>query len=265
MPQDVPTPISAIAASPSGSTDALPIVGRIDVHSHLLPGVDDGCQDVSESLACVRRLVRAGYIGSICTPHVWPGGGMNEAIEHIAPRVAVLSRSIAQAGLGYRVWPGGEVRLEPGTVDFFKSKGVPTLADSRYVLCDFWEPRWPRWVDQAFDWLLSNNYQPILAHPERLPKADDLDKKFSELAKRGIRLQGNFRSMTGEEGYVPDQVVRKLSGEGRYSLMALDMHGPDSLDGRLDGLSLFEAEFGPELLDRMVVQAPRRLLQGEGL
>ena len=49
-----------------------PITGRIDVHSHLLPGLDDGCVSLDESLACARRLVAEGYTHSFCTPHIWP-------------------------------------------------------------------------------------------------------------------------------------------------------------------------------------------------
>lgn len=76
----------------------------------------------------------------------------------------------------------------------------------------------------------------------------------------GVWLQGNFRSMTGEEGYQADRRVRQWLKENRYQLMALDMHGPQSLDGRFDGLRLVEAEFGHEALIRLTGTAPRQEL-----
>ena len=66
------------------------MIGRIDVHSHLLPGVDDGCRDVAESIACARKMVEAGYTHSYCTPHVWERLGNNRA--SIGPAVCGVCR-----------------------------------------------------------------------------------------------------------------------------------------------------------------------------
>ena len=64
--------------------------GRIDVHSHLLPGVDDGCPSLEESIRCARELLRHGYTHSFCTPHFWPG--LSNTVESVTLRVASLQR-----------------------------------------------------------------------------------------------------------------------------------------------------------------------------
>ena len=80
----------------------------------------------------------------------------------------------------------------------------------------------------------------------------------------GVWLQGNFRSMTGEDGYHADRAVRKFLKEQRYRFMALDVHGPQCLAGRLDGIQLVEEEFGREVVDQLTVEAPRKLVLMKG-
>lgn len=238
----------------------LPPLGRVDIHSHLLPGIDDGCRDMEDCFESIRRLKAAGFVGSICTPHVIPHMYPSNTPTHIRAWTHQLEQKLQEAGVEYRVWPGGELRLFNGVTDWLKQHAPPTLADSRFVLVDFWENKWPRWVLPAFDWLLNQDYQPILAHPERLGCADALEKHVGTLRRMGVRLQGNFRCMTGEEGYQPSQWVRRLLDDNSYDFLAMDMHRPDGLDGRFDGIGLVEVEFGKTLLDRLTIDAPRKMI-----
>ena len=242
-----------------------PSTGRIDIHGHLIPGIDDGCAEFEESLACVRRLKQAGFVGSVCTPHIWPNRIVYTRIEDVRIFTQHLQEQLDQAGEEYLLWPGGELGLYDKVLDWLKETGPPTLARSRCVLVDFWADRWPKWVNRAFDWLLSQGYQPILAHPERLGCKDRvMQKRLYELCEMGVWLQGNFRCMTGRDGAGADRWVHKLLSEGRYKLMATDVHGPDSLEARLDGMQLVEAEFGPDVLDQMTVRGPRDLILSYG-
>lgn len=251
---------------PNNPTRPLP-PGRIDIHCHLIPGIDDGCSTLDESLDCVRRLIKAGFVGSVCTPHMWPDSLPNNTPAHVRQWTADLQREIDAAGLDYRVWPGGELRMFDGAVAWMQAHGVPRLGNSRCVLLDYWDRRWPKWANDLFGYLTSRRYQPILAHPERLPfdgAPGSLESVLRDVQAQGVWLQGNYRCMTGEDGYAADQVVRQLLTDNRYQLMALDMHGPDSLESRLDGLALAEAEFGREAVQRLTEQAPRKWVVREG-
>jgi protein-tyrosine phosphatase len=252
-------------APPSPLFPPPPPTGRIDVHSHLLPGIDDGCPDIEASLECVRRLLAAGFVGSICTPHVSPADAPQNLPQHIRGWTIQLQQKLREAKLDYRVWPGGEVRLFKGLPAWLEIHGVPTLADSRCVLVDFWEGAWPGWVQECFEWLIAHRYQPILAHPERLPANRHLEKRLDEVQEMGVWLQGNFACFTGQESFAASQLVRQFIAAQRYRLMALDMHGPDTLDLRLDGLELAAAEFGPEVVDHFTITAPRQLIFGQAL
>jgi len=252
----------ALSANPNtqDQTPLAPPPGRIDIHSHVLPAIDDGCTSVAESLESICTLVDHGYVGTICTPHCWPNNFPHITPQRIAQWRDALAEEIDKAGLKYSLWTGGEMRIYPGAIAWMQAHGVPTLAGSRYVLCDFWEPRWQRWIDEAFDWLLAEGYTPILAHPERSPTQKDFDKHLTGLVDRGVLLQGNLRCFTGEEGYYPDQTVRRYMSEGRYTLLALDMHRTDSLRSRLDGIVIASQEYGAQRIEEMLDSEVRRLI-----
>lgn len=242
------------------SIDRPSATGRIDIHSHLLPSVDDGCKTFEESLACVHQLQDAGFVGSICTPHVYGEDSDCNFIQHIRGWVDQFQQQLEAAGVRYRVWPGGELRLFDGVVDWLESHEVPTLANSRCVLVDFWDSTWPKWIMPAFEWLVAKDYRPILAHPERMACARQLETQIDELLAMGVWLQGNFRPMTGHDGRESDGWVRLLLRENRYRFMATDVHRPHSLGDRLDGMHLVEQEFGRSKLDELTIDAPRQFI-----
>ncbi|MEX0654468.1 MAG: CpsB/CapC family capsule biosynthesis tyrosine phosphatase [Phycisphaeraceae bacterium] len=235
--------------------------GRIDIHCHLIPGVDDGCQSLDQTLACIPRLQAVGYTGSICTPHVWPSLFPDNTAANIRHWTDTLQQYIRDAGLDYQLWPGAELRLFDGLPDWLQTHETPTLAGSRFVLVDFWEPKWHDWVDDCFDWLLEHDYQPILAHPERLA-IHDLPDRLDALRERGVLLQGNFRCLTGEDGFLADQWIRRFLFEDRYDFLALDVHRPDTLEARLVGLNAARAEFDADAIDAKTIDAPRHLILG---
>ncbi len=233
--------------------------GHIDIHTHLLPGIDDGCPTVSESLACIRALLGAGYGGAFCTSH------MNTEFTAVTPALVQhatrgLQAAVLRAGLRFDLWPGGELRIGENVIDWMGQHGVPTLGDSRCVLMDFWADQWPAWLGRVMQWFFDHDYQPVLAHPERLPCVWREPEGVYELQQRGVWLAGNLRPLTGEEGPEPDRLVRQLLRDRLYHFMALDLHTPSCLGSRLDGLALLRRELGAEVADFFVHTAPRRYL-----
>jgi protein-tyrosine phosphatase len=222
-----------------------PAAGRLDLHSHLLPGIDDGCRTLDDSFACVRQLLAHGYVGTVCTPHVILDTFPNNVPDRIAEAVVQLQEQLYAAGLEYWLWAGGELRIHADTIHWLESAGVPTLGPSRAVLIDWWGSDWPDFADEVCDYLIQHGYQPILAHPERMGlQPSELERVIDSLEQRGIRLQGNFNSVAGAEGPTASAWVQRLLAADRYYLMALDMHGPDSLGSRLTGLKLLESQIG---------------------
>ncbi len=250
-------------------TPLLPEVppGFVDLHSHLLPAIDDGCRDTDDVLDCVYALQQRGYAATVCTPHIDPVSYPGNTPAAVRDWVAQLQRFLGEEGVAYRLLTGGELRLRKGVTHWLQRHGVPTLGDSRLVLCDFWEPKWPRFVDQAFDWLLGAGYTPVLAHPERLRfrKRDDaaLDAKLDGWRGRGVRLQGNAEAFSGAlGGYTQDAAERWLAA-GWYDVLALDLHQPTGLSTRFAGLDRIAALTSADELQRLTDEVPRRWLTPE--
>lgn len=239
----------------------LPEHGWIDIHSHLLPGIDDGCQTLEESLECVDRLKQRGFVGSVCTPHFWPFHFPMNSPERITAGVLKLQQQLESRGITYALWSGAEVRIDQDTISWMQRWGVPVLGGSRCVLVDYWGITWERYVDDTLDFLLDSGYQPILAHPERMGFDDaEMEAAVASVQQRGVWLQGNFNSLTGNEGRTAERWVRRLLADDRYHLLAMDMHRPDSLTSRFQGMIHVEAEFGGDRLHALLHERPRSVL-----
>ena len=236
--------------------------GRIDTHSHILPGIDDGCPDVETSLACVRQFIAAGYAGTICTPHVIPHEYPRNTPRQIRVWVTELQAEITRQGLDYQVWPGGEFVLDPDNWQWFERDDVPTLGHSRATLMDWWGAAWPDFADATIDRLLAAGYQPILAHPERMKLPESrLHDLVKSLAARGVWLQGNLNSLSGGEGVKAQALSRTWLQLGRYQLLASDTHHPERLAGRFAGLQVAIDLVGIEQVTELVEHRTRAFVE----
>lgn len=245
----------------------LPPTGFIDLHSHLLPGLDDGCETVAESLACVRRLIEAGFVGTVCTSHMAVGFLPHVTPTAVADGVARMRAVLAEEGLAYSLWTGGELRLGPGTPEWLDRHGVPTLGGGRFVLTDYWGDMgeggdWPDACDETLDRLIAEGYRPILAHPERMTHDDDgeLDALLDRLAGRGVLLQGNLKPLAGRDAPGSFERATRYLDEGRYYALAIDMHRPDSLEDRLAGIATVEERASEAAVRTFLADRPREIL-----
>src|SRR5688572_15257784 len=142
------------------------MIGRIDVHSHLLPGIDDGCKTIEQSIECARVLVANGYTHAFCTPHIWPS---YKGISRTSvPRwCALLQKEFERNGVALKLLPGGELNLYMGVTSTPAEDVVP-LNLGRYQLVDMWASEIPPFFEEAIRWLQGMGLTVILAHPERM-------------------------------------------------------------------------------------------------
>jgi protein-tyrosine phosphatase len=236
--------------------------GFIDLHSHVLPGIDDGCTSLEDSLSCVRELIAHGFVGTVCTPHMCVPEYPEIHPASVRRYVEQLQEQLRGAGLDYPLWAGGELRLAENTIPWLEEHGVPTLGPGRHVLTDYWGDRWPAYTDQTLAWLSEQGYQPILAHPERMNLDDqELEVVLAAMKQNGVWLQGNLKCIAGHEGSRPQQRMQRWLAEGRYHLVATDMHRPRDLGQRLAGLESVTRQVGPIGLQALLEIGPREVLE----
>ena len=244
------------------------IVGRVDVHTHLLPGVDDGCTSMLESIACAHALVGAGYTHAFCTPHVWPTLPDNNP-RQIRRRVAALQADLDRAAVPLTLLPGGENNLMsawPALARTPREEIVTYDLAGRYVLFDFWAdtPGQVRdGVEPAVRYLRDQGFELILAHPERINALQvDGGRALDRLTGLGVKLQLNSWCLTEHRGSPKRDLAEGLLREGRYFLIGTDLHRPSGMGIRTNGLGIAERLVGRDEVERLTVTHPR-LLKGE--
>src|SRR4051812_14404445 len=168
---------------------------RIDVHAHLLPGIDDGCKTVDESLSCARILVQNGYTHCFCTPHVWPNLPSNN-IGQIAALTAVLQGELDAGDIPLKLIPGGEINLRPEVLNIAADEIVTYAMHRKFILIDMWAEKLPEFFLPSIKWLQSLGLTVILAHPERMRAVQDDPKLAEYFAEIGVLLQGNLGCFT---------------------------------------------------------------------
>jgi protein-tyrosine phosphatase len=233
--------------------------GRIDVHSHLLPGVDDGCKTVQESVQCARMMVEAGYTHSFCTPHVWPHLSEN-TVANIPLHTDRLQQALDLSGVRLKLIPGGEINLRPDTPETAVDQIVSYGMRRRHVLIDLWCDTLPPFFRPAVAWLQRQGVKVILAHPERMAAVQNQPDLADVFADLGLLLQGNLQCFSDPIGSPTRRTVERFLLEGRYFLLGSDLHNLLSLPMRLEGLKRATDLVGQDATDRLTVHNPRELL-----
>lgn len=236
-------------------------IGKIDTHSHLLPGLDDGCSSLMESIDCARALAESGYTHSFVTPHIWPSYPHNNLTE-IPKSTAALQRELDLRGIRLKLFPGGEINLRADYHLTTPPEEVVTYGLSRkHVLIDLWCDELPQFFAPAVRWFKSLGLTVVLAHPERM-RAVQLGPGIADyFARLGVLMQGNLQCLSDPKGKPTRTVAERYLKEGRYFMLGTDLHNLDSLPSRLQGLRVAERIVGSAKLRTLTQKNPMTLLQ----
>lgn len=233
----------------------------IDLHCHILPGVDDGALDVADSLGMARQAERDGIAAVCATPHIRHDHQVR--IGGLAERVRRLGEAVAAAGLSVRVLPGGEV-AEPGALALSDEdlRHVSLGGGGRWILL---EPRAGPLSDalgDTIDALAARGFSCVVAHPER-HLVDDLADRLADAARRGALVQVTAALL--EEGPAAEALA-DLVARGLVHVVASDAHSSHGgRPVRLSGaVARMRAAGVPEARVRWIAEeVPAQIVRGE--
>lgn len=195
----------------------------IDVHCHILPGIDDGAPTIETSLEMAAALVADGVEAVVCTPHILPGLYHNTGPQ-IRAETERLQSALVRSGLNLRLFGGSDAHISPDFVGKLRTGEILTLADSRYVLVELPMHVRPEPLKNFFFELIVTGYVPILSHPERLAWIEPHFVLIQRLALTGVWLQITSGSLLGKFGRSAKYWAERLLDEGLVHLIATDAH-----------------------------------------
>ena len=233
----------------------------IDLHCHLLPGIDDGSPDEATSLEMARIAVADGIRITACTPHIYPGLYENDAAGIKRGSMALQRRLLRREDrpLSSRSAP---TRISRRSCSGACARGTaPSLAGGRYFLLE--PPHTvapPRFAESMFDFVAAG-YVPVLTHPERLTWIKGHYDVFVALVKSGVWMQVTAGSLTGRFGKAARYFGEKMLDDGLVHLLATDAHSVRHRAPLLaEGREAAAKRVGADEAQRLVVDRPQAIL-----
>ncbi|MEX3011466.1 tyrosine-protein phosphatase [Hoeflea sp. TYP-13] len=195
----------------------------IDLHSHILPAIDDGAGDQATSLEMARMAVEDGITHMACTPHIVPGLWNNNTTS-ITNAVRSLRMVLSAEKIELALLTGADIRVMPDLPAALKAGDTPTLRESRYFLFEPTHQVVPPRIEDLAHRLIREGFVPIVTHPERLtwlPSHYDIIERLNDI---GCLIQITAGSVTGAFGKAAKFYAEQMLDEGRVDILATDAH-----------------------------------------
>ena len=237
----------------------------IDLHCHILPGIDDGPAIIEQTMAMCRVAVEDGIKTMVATPHFKPGKFDPPTREEVFSAAALVNRRIRELGLDLKVLVGAEVRAAEDVWSYIEEFDYLSLnCTGKYALIEFPLGVLPDYWDEVIYGLIEKGVRPVIAHPERNDGFMDNPDLLIPVVRRGAVLQLTAESVTGERGPELADLSGYLLKNSLVKVIATDSH---SAERRRPVLSkaVREASFvvGKQEATRMVTLYPELIINGE--
>lgn len=195
----------------------------VDMHSHLLPGIDDGSPDAATSVSYIKKMMELGYRKFITTPHAYPDLYPNNPAT-IQAALAVLQKQLQEEAVDVEVHAAAEYFIDDTFADRLKNKEQLLTLHNNFVLVEisFMQP--PPDLNEVLFELIVQGYQPVLAHPERYNFYHSKKEIYHRFKDQGCLLQINLLSLIGYYGKSVQDAAHFLVQEKLVDLVGTDLH-----------------------------------------
>lgn len=233
----------------------------IDLHSHILPGIDDGAKTLADSVEIVRELERQGITDVIATPH------FVDETNYMSPRtenqrlLTRLEKKLNSEGVKVKIYLGNEIYINERVGELLKSGAVASLAGGKYVLVELpMSGVFPNYLD-VFLQLNKNGYQVVLAHPERYASLQKDFELAMELCEAGVLLQCNLGSILGRYGKQAKKTVKKMIKNRMVFAFGSDIHRCHDDDNLRLAQGRIKKLYSDEEFAQVMEENPRKILR----
>lgn len=215
-------------SAPTTLNEAEPCFWRVDMHSHLIPNVDDGVNSTDQTLVCLKQLAEWGIKKVITTPHISRDWYPNESGRLRAEQIT-LQALADDNGLELTVEVAAEYLLDEFFPALLVADDLLTFGTARYLLFELGWAAAPHQVDDVLFQLQTRGYTPVLAHPERYGYYHEDPSPLEHFHEMGCLFQLNWASITGRYGERAQSQARLLLRKGWVDFVGSDLHRPNDL------------------------------------
>lgn len=196
----------------------------IDIHSHILPGVDDGARTLADSIELVRELAESGVTDIIATPHYVAETRYVHDRQEESRILSDLRTELTKEGIQVNVFLGNEIYIDKSIASLLEEGKISTMAGSNYLLVELpLDGEFSNYEDILKD-LMGAGYKVILAHPERYRIVQKNYELIKEWTNWGIKIQCNLGSIMGEYGKSAKKLVKKMIKDDLVFAFGSDIH-----------------------------------------
>lgn len=229
----------------------------IDIHSHILPYMDDGAKDWDMAITMAKQAHADGIRYIVATPHHRNGRYMNESSK-VLEMVDLLNSKLQELELDIMVFPGQEIRVHDDLLRHFENGEIRALHDSRFILLELPSSHVPAMVEDIFYELSLMKIQVIIAHPERNAEIARNPELLARLIELGALAQVTAQSVSGEKGGKLQKLSLDLCKRNLIHFIATDAHDPVRRPFQLSrSYQVIEKKLGPEMVSYFKNNAKR--------
>jgi tyrosine-protein phosphatase YwqE len=222
-----------------------------DIHSHILPGIDDGSPNVGTSIALLSLLKEAGFNKFICTPHIISDLYRNTP-ETIQAALTLLKKACLQQGLEVELSAAAEYMMDDYFMELLRGKQRLLALSKNYVLTELSYATAPSNLEKIAFELVTNGYQPLMAHPERYFYYHQNFDAYFRMKELGFLLQVNLLSLAGYYGKATEKAARFIFENNLADYVGTDLHHIKHLKALLDNRSkeIFQEVLGDKVYNK---------------
>lgn len=235
----------------------------VDIHSHILPGIDDGSKDFSMSIQMLKIASDNGITGIILTPHNKPGRH-NAGSEKIAFLIRKLREELEKEKISIELYPGNELYYRTDLSEEVLEGRACTMAGSRYVLAEFNPMDSYEYIRSGIYSLMAGGFSPILAHVERYSNINGKTERVEDLIEMGCYIQVNAGSIMGSFGLGTKMFTRKLLREQLVHFVATDAHDTEKRSPKImECASFISRKYGEKYMQELFCENPMHVIKDE--
>ena len=231
----------------------------VDIHSHIIPGIDDGAKDMEITLEMIKNAEREGTREIIATPHYLLEYG-EATIEEVKNHVKKLNEILEDEKINVKVYSGQEVYFTEKIIEDYMSGNIGTLNDSRYMLIEFPMDKFEENIFDVLYELQVRNIVPIIAHPERYKPFMKTPTLINDFINQGYLFQVNSGSIEGKFGENVRKTAEIFLTNNIYNFIGSDAHNiTNRKTGIKDALDLLNKDMNRDIFE----DSSKKMLKNE--